>query len=200
MIFEVLLPIPVNDKTFYYKELSNRKLKVGQLIEVKFRKKNQLGMILKVHSSLKFSKPLLEIEEHFNLFLTKEIIDSMQFLSDYSCNSLSMIFKQFISNFSKRKIKSVIQKSETTNNLTLSSEQNNAYKILKKANSFKVFVLNGVTGSGKTRVYINIVIEKLKEGFQCLIMVPEIILTKEWVSDLFQKHGVHYFPVVFNKN
>ena len=191
MIFEVLLPIPVNDKTFYYKELSNRKLKVGQLIEVKFRKKNQLGMILKVHSSLKFSKPLLEIEEHFNLFLTKEIIDSMQFLSDYSCNSLSMIFKQFISNFSKRKIKSVIQKSETTNNLTLSSEQNNAYKILKKANSFKVFVLNGVTGSGKTRVYINIVIEKLKEGFQCLIMVPEIILTKEWVSDLFQKHGVH---------
>lgn len=94
MIFEVLLPIPVNDKTFYYKELSNRKLKVGQLIEVKFRKKNQLGMILKVHSSLKFSKPLLEIEEHFNLFLTKEIIDSMQFLSDYSCNSLSMIFKQ----------------------------------------------------------------------------------------------------------
>ncbi len=39
MIFEVLLPIPVNDKTFYYKGSSNRKLKVGELIEVNFRKK-----------------------------------------------------------------------------------------------------------------------------------------------------------------
>ena len=50
--------------------------------------------------------------------------------------------------------------------------------------------LYGVTGSGKTRVYMNIVKEKLKKNFQCLILVPEIILTKEWVSEIFTDFGI----------
>ena len=40
----------------------------------------------------------------------------------------------------------------------------------------------GVTGSGKTRVYMKIVQKKLETGMQCLILVPEIILTKDWVN------------------
>ena len=50
--------------------------------------------------------------------------------------------------------------------------------------------LYGVTGSGKTRVYMNIVKEKLKKNFQCLILVPEIILTKEWVNEIFTDFGI----------
>ena len=32
--------------------------------------------------------------------------------------------------------------------------------------------------------------EKLKKNFQCLILVPEIILTKEWVSEIFTDFGI----------
>ena len=56
---------------------------------------------------------------------------------------------------------------------------------------FKVINLQGVTGSGKTRVYMDIGKKKLKKGFQCLILVPEIILTKEWVNQIESDLELH---------
>ena len=75
---------------------------------------------------------------------------------------------------------------------TLSDEQKKALSSINKKvqNSFNVISLYGVTGSGKTRVYMNIIKEKLKKKFQCLILVPEIILTKEWVNEIFDDFGI----------
>ena len=74
----------------------------------------------------------------------------------------------------------------------LSKEQKKALSNIyeKNINTFSVTSLFGVTGSGKTRVYMNIVKEKLKKNFQCLILVPEIILTKEWVNEIFSDFGI----------
>ena len=56
---------------------------------------------------------------------------------------------------------------------------------------FKAFTLSGITGSGKTRIYMYLVKEKLIKKFQCLIMVPEIILTKEWVREISEDFGIN---------
>ena len=47
-----------------------------------------------------------------------------------------------------------------------------------KARAFNVSLLDGVTGSGKTEVYFEAVAQALRQGQQCLILVPEIALTQ----------------------
>ena len=49
-------------------------------------------------------------------------------------------------------------------------------------NKFQCFVLNGVTGSGKTEVYMQAMQKHLSQGRQCLVLVPEIGLTPQTLN------------------
>ncbi|HEU5284422.1 MAG TPA: primosomal protein N' [Burkholderiales bacterium] len=51
--------------------------------------------------------------------------------------------------------------------------------VLARAEAFAPFLLRGVTGSGKTEVYLRIVAELLRRGRQALVLVPEINLTPQ---------------------
>ena len=63
----------------------------------------------------------------------------------------------------------------------LSIEQKKILKeVLKNSKDFKVHLIQGTTGSGKTIVYFKVVEEKLKKGLQALILLPEIGLTSEF--------------------
>jgi len=73
----------------------------------------------------------------------------------------------------------------------LNSEQQNAVdEILKAKNTFSAFILNGVTSSGKTEVYLNAITPIVEQGQQALILVPEIGLTPQTIkrfSERFSK-------------
>jgi len=69
--------------------------------------------------------------------------------------------------------------------LILNDSQNQATELIAEAlnaRRFQPFLLHGVTGSGKTEVYLRAVAECLQQGRQALIMVPEISLTPQLVS------------------
>src|ERR1700704_6566919 len=60
----------------------------------------------------------------------------------------------------------------------LTSEQENAIRVLRSGlEKFRVSLLFGVTGSGKTEIYLQLIAEVLARGKQVLILVPEIALT-----------------------
>ncbi|MBS91722.1 MAG: primosomal protein N' [Rickettsiales bacterium] len=196
MIIEILLPLPLNKKTFYYKTRPEdfSQVKIGKLVQVIFRKKKIIGLIIKLHKKVDFNKKILFVENILeNLFFSEEIIKSMHFISRYSCMPISMILKLFLSGFVNKKIEF---KEKTINaskkNLQLTNHQKKALKTLENINAKKhsVITLHGVTGSGKTRVYMHNVIKIFLEGNQCLILVPEIILTKEWVNEIKKDFGV----------
>lgn len=65
----------------------------------------------------------------------------------------------------------------------LNEEQNNAYKKIKSSlNQKKVFLLNGVTGSGKTEVYLHLIKDVLNSGKSAIFLVPEISLTAQMIK------------------
>src|SRR5271170_101073 len=59
-----------------------------------------------------------------------------------------------------------------------------------RAKTFGVFLLEGVTGSGKTEVYFEAVAEALRTGRQSLILMPEIALTAQFLDRFAVRFGV----------
>lgn len=62
--------------------------------------------------------------------------------------------------------------------LQLSDEQQSAFAQIAYS-SFKTYLLDGATGSGKTEIYLQAIAETLKKGKQALVLVPEIGLTPQ---------------------
>ena len=76
----------------------------------------------------------------------------------------------------------------------LNIEQRHAVeKITAGLNKFSCYLLDGVTGSGKTEVYMRAMQEQLVAGKQCLVLVPEIGLTPQSVARFQQRFSC---PVV----
>lgn len=92
---------------------------------------------------------------------------------------------------------------ELCNSPVLSESQNIAYNEIVQGFSEKdVVLLHGVTGSGKTEVYIKLIEDELKKGNQVLYLLPEIALTTQIVTRLQKIFGgaVGVYHSKFNFN
>ena len=71
----------------------------------------------------------------------------------------------------------------------LNNDQQNAINrvIEKQSEGFNAYVLEGVTGSGKTEVYLQVIAEVLKQEKQALVLVPEIGLTPQLLNRFLQR-------------
>ncbi len=75
---------------------------------------------------------------------------------------------------------------------SMTSEQNSAVDAVVghvREGSFASFLLHGVTGSGKTEVYLELMIEALKGGRSALVVVPEIALTPQLIERFERRLG-----------
>ena len=67
--------------------------------------------------------------------------------------------------------------------IILNDEQQKAVDTIKNSEN-QIFLLKGITGSGKTEIYINLIKESLKQGFGSIFLVPEISLTVQMIQRL----------------
>ena len=128
MIYEILLPLPIN-KTFSYEHPDSKNFKNvlsrGSLVEVEFNKKLLVGLVVNISNSEISSRSLKKINKVFNPFFNNEIIKSINFISQYSCNKKSLILKLFLSGFAPRyeNIRKINYEQTPQKELLLNSEQ-----------------------------------------------------------------------------
>ena len=78
-----------------------------------------------------------------------------------------------------------------TKKVLTNSQQLAVDEVLKsiKAQQNSVYLLHGVTGSGKTEVYLNLIDEVIAQGKSALFLVPEIALTPQMVNQVVSRFG-----------
>jgi primosomal protein N' (replication factor Y) len=85
----------------------------------------------------------------------------------------------------------------------LSARQQTAlHQVKTQLDQKNICLLHGVTGSGKTLLYINLIAEEIRKGNQCLFLLPEIALTSQIIRKLRQHLGGHVavYHSKFNPN
>ena len=87
-------------------------------------------------------------------------------------------------------------------NLNLTDEQQHAYNMVENAIDDYMnseFLLYGVTGSGKTEVYLQLINKVLNEGKSSIMLVPEISLTPQTVDRFIARFGQDNIAVLHSK-
>ncbi|NCN95673.1 MAG: primosomal protein N', partial [Bdellovibrionales bacterium] len=132
-------------------------------------------------------KPVSLLEDEISL--PESHLKLGTWLSEYYIYPLGQVLRQFfppLKKTSSRKRKNSLfwENSESTAEVSpsLNPEQQKAVESVLKESGYNTHLLLGVTGSGKTEVYLNILDEVLKRGQSGLVLVPEIALTPQLVS------------------
>lgn len=193
----IALPIPIN-KLFTYQIPDNLqdKIMVGQRVSVPFGGKKLVGYVVELATETDVSR-LKEIEEIIDAepVIIPSILKLSKWMSEYYLCSLGDVLKSaFPSALKRPKWKQSLRTVEygKEENLVLTDEQSRALKLIKgdvDADKFGVFLLFGITGSGKTEVYIQAVQHVLQKNRQALILVPEIGITPQIVGRFKRRFG-----------
>lgn len=191
----VLLPIPLNHP-FHY--LSSQSLKPGTLVKVPFGSRQLYGIVWKEEEPAP-SKPLKPLLLAFeNVGLPDISLKFMERVSEYTLTPRGQILKMILPTpeafDSKRKPRARMEKSPPSTpqkpQLTL-DQWIAAEDILKslEGDKFQPFLLEGVTGSGKTEVYFEAIDHVLQKRGQALVMLPEIALSAQWLQRFETRFG-----------
>lgn len=105
-------------------------------------------------------------------------------------NSIEALNLKGIIEFEDKRIlrRPIGEKEERSVAFEATDEQKNAIETVKKAKR-GTFLIHGVTGSGKTEVYMQLVDECLKMGKQAIVLVPEISLTPQITDRFYKRFG-----------
>jgi len=198
-ILNVAIQTPVKS-LFDYSVNPESKIKpqVGQRIQVPFGNKKRLGFIHNISPSSKISygklKPFTEIIDEVPV-IDSDTIGLINWCSNYYHYPVGMVYSTIVpkylreskypNNIEHKGFLAVTEERKPLTNAQCSAVKESE-KHLKNNNTL---LLNGITGSGKTEVYMRLIEKELILGHQVLFLVPEIGLTPQTANVLTERFG-----------
>ena len=188
--YDIAVGLPLR-QCFTYK--SKVSIKKGTRVVVPFGKKSIVGIVVKKISnpnSLKGLKEISSIADNHTCF-DKSIFNTILWASEYYHHPIGEVFLSFMPTLLRKKndktISSLNKASEYKLNakdkkFKLTKEQNATLSKLNKIKEFNPSLIYGVTGSGKTEIYLQLVEKFIKKNKSVLVLVPEINLIPQLVK------------------
>ncbi len=172
---------------------SKENLTIGQIISVELRQQIVIALIVKI-----VSKPRFKTKKIYYIFnlptLPNHLIQTAKWLLNYYPSTIGSIAKLLLPinlstklNINSINTKIKLDKIKINNLPSLTKDQKKALNLMQEKNSY---LLHGVTGSGKTRLYIELINQTINNNQSVLVLTPEISLTSQLINNLSQ---------VFNK-
>lgn len=200
-IVEVLVGLPI-DKTFHYSvpDHLRNKISVGKRIWIPFGTKRLVGYIVgtKKYTDITNLKDIDDVIDQIPI-IDETMLRLTKWISDYYfCswgealeNALPTLIRKGRTDIRRRKkiTEHLIPSSQA---LQLTSEQKNAYKEIADSISKRiprVFLLFGITASGKTELYLQLIELCLRLGLSNITLVPEISLTPQTTERFKARFG-----------
>lgn len=168
---------------------SDAPLPIGALVLIELGKKEIPGLIIKKASQPPYAtKPILSLIEEQSL--PTALVTTALWMSSYYATPLATVLQTILPRGLQKKRRQRtkqphVSRRDRTHYL-LNSHQLSAVDAIINASPGTV-LLHGVTGSGKTRVYIDAAERTLAAGQSVIILVPEIALTSQLVDE-FSHH------------
>lgn len=167
----------------------DRNLPVGTIVEIPLGKTTTVGVIYRKinHFTADFKVKSI-IRPLYDTPLPSHLLKSIIWLSEYYLTPLPQVVNLFLpgtlSNRHKLAQPAVTAITPHTS-ITLNSAQKKAVASLIEAKP-NTKLLHGITGSGKTNIYLSFALEAFKNGRSTILLVPEIALTSQLVT-VFQQ-------------
>lgn len=161
------------------------KLSVGALVVIPVGKKEMIGVILR--SALKptyATKSIISVIE--TTPLPHQLVLLASWLSTYYLSPLAIVLQTMLphgllKNRRPMKPLAALHQRDRTN-IVFNTEQQKVLANIEK-NGAGTYLLEGVTGSGKTEIYIDLVKQSIAQGKSAIVLVPEIALTSQLVAE-----------------
>ncbi len=160
---------------------SHKKLKIGQIVTVQFGKKNVIGIIFETTAKPNFeTKPILStIEKPLPEYLIRAGFWLKEYYKSPMANIIQSILPRGINKKRRNKQNSLPRVKK--NLFKPSDEQTKAIDKIIRSQA-QTHLLFGLTGSGKTTIYLEVIRHLLTQGKSALVIVPEISLTSQLIK------------------
>lgn len=180
--------IRANSASFTY--ASESPLLIGTLVVIEVGKKSLVGIILRA-----VEKPSYDTKQISQIIegqpLPEELIKLAQWLSTYYATHLATVLQTLLPRGLQkaRRERKIIghEAFRERTNIVFTDEQASAITTVESMTAGTA-LLHGVTGSGKTHVYIKLAKRTIERGQSVILLVPEIALTSQVVDEFS-----HYF-------
>lgn len=193
--FEVAINSPLN-QTYTYKLLTpsdDETNYIGRFVKVPLRSRSADGVILKEVQRPEVEYNIKEISELNSeaKAIPNVYLEWLSWISEYYLYplgpTLSLMFPPLKKEGRKPRKSSPVPHVDKKEFVQLTEEQRLAVDSISSLSGFQTHLLWGVTGSGKTEVYLELLRKILAEGKQALILVPEISLTPQLLRRFSEK-------------
>ncbi len=165
-------------------------IQIGCIVNIPLRDEEVPWIVLSISADINSDIKLDKIKSILSIrypesILSSEQIKLIQWIAEQYFCPIHVALQLFLPKNLRDKItkqKFLIEKtssySYSQNNISLSIEQDQAYRDIQEIDQ-KNILLYGITGSGKTQIYMKLIADILKTWKQSLLLIPEIVLNHQ---------------------